>query len=269
MTTIARRSCRGRASCAAPLLLIHGALDENVHLRHSIRLVAALQAARTRHRPCDPAGRPPPGQVARRPAGPRPAHGRAPAEALDVALPDELASRQEPGPPPRCRNRTRHIAGVRMPPSRRHHLAALLLTVSLAATALAGGWANAMMDTPPDDPGGPNQPVTVGFTLLQHGETPVDWGATQIVRRPTTHRPAGRPSMPDRRAPSATGLQTSACLADRDMALRGAPRAGDHHSDRVRTAHRRQPGHRPSSGASNAASPCSQRCWWLADSWPC
>jgi dipeptidyl-peptidase-4 len=27
------------------LLLIHGAIDENVHLRHSIRLVAALQAA--------------------------------------------------------------------------------------------------------------------------------------------------------------------------------------------------------------------------------
>lgn len=60
-------------------------------------------------------------------------------------------------------------------------LTALLLTVSLAATALAGGWAHAVMDSPPDEPVAPNEPVTVGFTLLQHGKTPVDWGATQLV----------------------------------------------------------------------------------------
>jgi len=54
------------------------------------------------------------------------------------------------------------------------------LSLTLAATVLAGGWANAVMDTPPDDPG-PNQPVTLGFTLLQHGETPVDWGVAQVV----------------------------------------------------------------------------------------
>jgi dipeptidyl-peptidase 4 len=36
---IRARALRGR------LLLIHGAVDENVHLRHSVRLVAALQAA--------------------------------------------------------------------------------------------------------------------------------------------------------------------------------------------------------------------------------
>ncbi|HET9540770.1 MAG TPA: hypothetical protein VFQ46_09245 [Candidatus Limnocylindria bacterium] len=58
---------------------------------------------------------------------------------------------------------------------------ASILSLILAATAFAGGWANAVMDTPPDDPAGTNQPVTLGFTLLQHGETPVDWGVAQIV----------------------------------------------------------------------------------------
>ena len=58
---------------------------------------------------------------------------------------------------------------------------ASILTLILATTAFAGGWANAVMDTPPDDPAGTNQPVTLGFTLLQHGETPVDWGVAQIV----------------------------------------------------------------------------------------
>jgi len=58
---------------------------------------------------------------------------------------------------------------------------ASLLTLILAATAFAGGWANAVMDTAPDDPAGPNEPVTLGFTLMQHGVTPVDWGTAQIV----------------------------------------------------------------------------------------
>ena len=60
-------------------------------------------------------------------------------------------------------------------------ISATALTLLLASTAFAGGWANAIMDAPPDDPGGPNQPITIGFTLLQHGVTPVDWGPTQIV----------------------------------------------------------------------------------------
>jgi hypothetical protein len=58
---------------------------------------------------------------------------------------------------------------------------ALALTLILATSALAGGWAQAVMDTPPDDPGGPNQPVTIGFTLLQHGVAPVDWGTATVV----------------------------------------------------------------------------------------
>jgi hypothetical protein len=58
---------------------------------------------------------------------------------------------------------------------------ASMLSLAVAATALAGGWANAVMDTPPDHPAGPNEPVTLGFTLMQHGVTPVDWGNAQIV----------------------------------------------------------------------------------------
>ena len=58
---------------------------------------------------------------------------------------------------------------------------ASILSLLLAATAFAGGWANAVMDTPPDDPAGPNEPVTLGFTLMQHGVTPVDWGIAQVV----------------------------------------------------------------------------------------
>jgi hypothetical protein len=58
---------------------------------------------------------------------------------------------------------------------------ASILSLILAVTALAGGWANAVMDAPPNDPGGPNEPVTLGFTLMQHGVDPVDWGSAQIV----------------------------------------------------------------------------------------
>jgi hypothetical protein len=60
-------------------------------------------------------------------------------------------------------------------------VSALALTLILATSALAGGWAQAIMDSPPDDPGGANQPVTIGFTLLQHGVTPVEWGTAKVV----------------------------------------------------------------------------------------
>jgi hypothetical protein len=60
-------------------------------------------------------------------------------------------------------------------------LSAIALTLIMATSALAGGWANAIMDTPPDDPVTPGQPITIGFTLLQHGVTPVDWGTSQVV----------------------------------------------------------------------------------------
>ena len=79
---------------------------------------------------------------------------------------------------------------------------ALALTLLLATTALAGGWANAVMDTAPDEPGGPNQPVTMGFTLLQHGVTPVDWGTTQVV---LTNQATGESVSFDARLQGATG----------------------------------------------------------------
>jgi hypothetical protein len=60
-------------------------------------------------------------------------------------------------------------------------LTSILLTAVMSATALAGGWASAVMDAPPDGPVRPDEPVTVGFTLLQHGETPVDWGETRLA----------------------------------------------------------------------------------------
>jgi hypothetical protein len=53
--------------------------------------------------------------------------------------------------------------------------AAATLTLLIASTALAGGWASATLDQQPADPG-EGGTLVVGFTLLQHGVTPVDWG---------------------------------------------------------------------------------------------
>jgi len=53
--------------------------------------------------------------------------------------------------------------------------AAAALTVLMASTVFAGGWASATLDRQPDDPG-EGGTLVVGFTLLQHGVTPVDWG---------------------------------------------------------------------------------------------
>jgi len=56
----------------------------------------------------------------------------------------------------------------------------------LAATALAGGWASAIIDAPPQEPIA-GEPISIGFTLLQHGRTPVDWGTpTVALRNPET-----------------------------------------------------------------------------------
>jgi hypothetical protein len=60
-------------------------------------------------------------------------------------------------------------------------LSATALSLILATTVLAGGWANAVMDAPQDEPSAPGRPITIGFTLLQHGITPVDWGTAHIV----------------------------------------------------------------------------------------
>ena len=56
----------------------------------------------------------------------------------------------------------------------------LLLAVALSAPAFAGGWAQAQLDagTPPGTEGGTTE---IGFTLLQHGVTPVDWGTVTVT----------------------------------------------------------------------------------------
>jgi hypothetical protein len=51
-------------------------------------------------------------------------------------------------------------------------LLALVLWLALAAGALAGGWAVITLDAPPGEIRA-GQPWTVGFTVLQHGVTPV------------------------------------------------------------------------------------------------
>jgi hypothetical protein len=61
-------------------------------------------------------------------------------------------------------------------------LAAITATFMLTSAALAGGWANAVLDDSGDvGPPSAGEPVTIGFTLLQHGVTPVDWGDPTIT----------------------------------------------------------------------------------------
>lgn len=58
--------------------------------------------------------------------------------------------------------------------------AAGALGLLITSTALAGGWASATLDEQPSDPGAGGT-VTLGFTLLQHGVTPVDWGEPLVT----------------------------------------------------------------------------------------
>jgi hypothetical protein len=64
--------------------------------------------------------------------------------------------------------------------------AAFLLVLSglfcLATPAAAGGWAETTLDPLPDLP--PDETVTIGFTIRQHGVTPVDLDGVSIVVQP-------------------------------------------------------------------------------------
>lgn len=57
---------------------------------------------------------------------------------------------------------------------------AALITLAVAGVAAAGGWATATLDPPPDAPVA-GEPVEMGFTLMQHGVTPTDWGVATFV----------------------------------------------------------------------------------------
>lgn len=52
---------------------------------------------------------------------------------------------------------------------------ALCAALAVAGVATAGGYATATMDPPPDEPVA-GEPVQLGFTLMQHGVTPTNWG---------------------------------------------------------------------------------------------
>ena len=61
-------------------------------------------------------------------------------------------------------------------------IAALTLVLLVAAPALAGGWAEIVADArttePPPVEG---QPIELGFTVLQHGETPAGWETPTVT----------------------------------------------------------------------------------------
>ena len=64
---------------------------------------------------------------------------------------------------------------------------AMLATLVFAAAASAGGWAKATLDAPVKPPSA-GQPFEVGFTLYQHGVTPVNSGNVVV----TTTGPDGQ-----------------------------------------------------------------------------
>jgi hypothetical protein len=72
-------------------------------------------------------------------------------------------------------------------PLRTGLLGGTLLALAIALPAAAGGWAAVVDDEalPPDDGG----TTLIRFTLLQHGETPVDWGTLSVV---AVHEETGR-----------------------------------------------------------------------------
>ena len=67
----------------------------------------------------------------------------------------------------------------------RHRIAAAIAAIGLlfvlVAPAIAGGWAEIVADAPAAEPPREGQPTEVGFTVLQHGETPAP---TEV---PTVH----------------------------------------------------------------------------------
>lgn len=83
---------------------------------------------------------------------------------------------------------------------RKRTLRAFLLAIGasslLAGVAAAGGMATATLDRPPEEPVA-NEPMTMGFTLLQHGLRATEWGsATLHVIDTGTDRRTSFPATP-------------------------------------------------------------------------
>lgn len=64
-------------------------------------------------------------------------------------------------------------------------LLASLLCLTFALPALGGGSATVQLDEPLTDLT-PGEPTNIGFTLLQHGQTPTDWTTTYFSATNTT-----------------------------------------------------------------------------------
>jgi hypothetical protein len=59
---------------------------------------------------------------------------------------------------------------------------ALILVLLVAAPALAGGWAEIVADARTEEPPPvEGHPIEVGFTVLQHGETPAGWESPTVT----------------------------------------------------------------------------------------
>ena len=61
-------------------------------------------------------------------------------------------------------------------------LAALVLLLVVAAPAVAGGWASITPDEATREPR-EDEPVVIGFTVLQHGQTPAPWETPTVIAR--------------------------------------------------------------------------------------
>lgn len=59
-------------------------------------------------------------------------------------------------------------------------LAAFALLLALAAPVLAGGWAEIVADAQTAEPPVEGQPLDVGFSVLQHGQTPAPWETATV-----------------------------------------------------------------------------------------
>ena len=59
-------------------------------------------------------------------------------------------------------------------------IAALSLLLTMTVPVLAGGWAEIVADAQTIEPPVEDQPVKVGFLVLQHGETPAGWESPTV-----------------------------------------------------------------------------------------